>query len=372
MITPKLSDLVGIAGKIAPLDFAESWDNVGLQVGDPVAPVSRIMVALDPGPPAVAGAIEAGCQLLVTHHPLIFSPLKRISTADETGRLVRLALKNDLAVIALHTNYDVADGGVNDLLAARLGVANAQPLKVTGGEEFAKLVAFVPHGFEGKLLDALSPWLAPLGNYRDCSFEADGTGRFRALEGAKPFVGGIGERHTEPEKRLEFLLPKERIAQAVAAMKGVHPYEEPAYDLYPVLNRGNLRGIGRIGFLAEPTTAADFAVTVRQRLGAAGVRLVGEPGRKVKKVALCGGSGASLIQEAARKGADVLVTGDVKYHEARLAESLGLAVLDAGHFATERPMVEGLARALKSALAAKRFEAEVLENQGEREPFSFF
>jgi dinuclear metal center YbgI/SA1388 family protein len=330
------------------------------------------MVALDPLPPAVEGAIEAGCQLLVTHHPLIFAPLKRISTADETGRLVRLALKHDLAVISLHTNYDIADGGVNDILAARLGVENAQPLKITGGEEFAKLVVFVPEGYEEKLLDALSPLLAPLGNYRDCSFEGQGLGRFRALEGAKPFVGEIGVRHQEPEKRLEFLLPKERIAQAVAAVKTVHPYEEPAYDLYPVLNRGAVRGIGRIGLLAEPTTAADFAAAVRQRLGAAGVRLVGEAGRKVKKVALCGGSGASLIQESARKGADILVTGDVKYHEARLAESLGLAVVDAGHFATERPMVEGLAQALRGALAAKRFEAEVLEYQGEREPFGFY
>ncbi len=372
MITPRVSDIVGITNKIAPAELAESWDNVGLQLGDPAGQVSRIMVALDPGGDAVQAAVETGCQLLVTHHPFIFSPLKKISAADETGRLAIKALKNDLSIISLHTNYDIAQGGVNDLLAARLGVEGALPLKVTGGDEYVKLALFVPHGFEERLLQALSPFMAPIGSYRDCSFQGDGIGRFTPMAGANPFVGEVGLGHQEKESRLELLLPKERISGAVAAMKGAHPYEEPAYDLYPVLNRGALRGLGRIGLLAEATSAGEFARTVKERLAASGVRLVGEPGRRVRKVALCGGSGASLLREAARKGADLLVTGDVKYHEAREAEALGVAVLDAGHFATEWPMVQGLASALRRALEAKRFETEVVEFQGEREPFSFW
>jgi putative NIF3 family GTP cyclohydrolase 1 type 2 len=155
-------------------------------------------------------------------------------------------------------------------------------------------------------------------------------------------------------------------------MKRAHPYEEPAFDLYPVLNRSGSRGLGRIGLLREATTAGEFALAVKGGLGACGVRLVGDAGRYVRKVALCGGSGASLIREAALKGADLLVTGDVKYHEARDAQVLGLAVLDAGHFATEWPMVQGLAVALRGALAAKRFDVEVVAYQGEREPFSFW
>lgn len=345
---------------------------MGLQLGDPVRQVSRIMVALDPGAPAVEAAVEAGCQLLISHHPFFFSPLKKISTTDETGRLTILAIKNDLAIISLHTNYDIAQGGVNDLLAARLGLSAAQPLRITGGDEFLKIAVFVPHGFEEKLLQALSSCMAPIGNYRDCSYQGDGLGRFRAMEGANPFVGKVGELHQEKESRLEFLVLKERLTAALAALTDAHPYEEPAYDIYPVLNRGAARGLGRIGLLAEATTAGEYAARVKESLQAAGVRLVGDPGRKVKKVALCGGSGASLLHEAARKGADLLVTADVKYHEAREAEALGIAVLDAGHFSTEFPMVKGLAATLRGALEAKRYETEVLEYQGEREPFSFW
>jgi len=372
MITPRVSDILGITNKIAPNDFAESWDNVGLQLGDPLSQVSRIMVALDPGAPAVQAAVESRCQLLITHHPFIFTPLKKLTASDETGRLAILALRNDLSIISLHTNYDIAQGGVNDLLAGRLGLAETLPLRVTGAEEYLKMVVFVPHGFEERLLDALSACLAPIGNYRDCSFQGDGLGRFTPVEGARPFVGEVGARHQEKESRLEFLIPKERLSAALAALRSAHPYEEPAYDLYPVVNRGAQRGLGRIGALAEPTTAGEFALLVKERLSAAGVRLVGEPGRRVKKVALCGGSGASLLHEAARKGADLLVTGDVKYHEAREAEALGVALLDAGHFATELPMVWGLAGTLRGALEGKRFEAEVIEYQGECEPFSFW
>jgi len=372
MITPRVSDILGITNKIAPSELAESWDNVGLQLGDPLCQVCRLMVALDPGPPAVEAAVEARCQLLITHHPFIFTPLKKITAKDETGRLAILALKNDLSIISLHTNYDIAEGGVNDLLAQRLGVQGTEPLRVTGACEYLKMVLFVPHGFEERLLDALSSFMAPLGNYRDCSFQGDGVGRFTALNGARPFVGELDVRHQEKESRLEFLLQKERLNAALTALKGAHPYEEPAYDLYPVLNRGPLHGLGRIGALPEATTAGEFARLAREQLQAGGVRLVGEPGRRVKKVALCGGSGASLIHDAARKGADLLVTGDVKYHEAREAEALGIALLDAGHFATELPMVEGLAAALRGELEAKKYQVEVLAYQGEREPFSFW
>jgi len=345
---------------------------VGLQLGDPSRSVSRIMVALDPGSPAVEAAIAAGCELLVTHHPFIFTPLKKITAADETGRLTLRAAKNDLAIISLHTNFDIASGGVNDLLAGHLGVLESQPLKVTGAEEYLKLVVFVPKGHEEGLLKALSPHLANLGNYQDCSFQTQGLGRFTPLEGAQPFAGVVGRPEVQEESRVEVLLAKPKLAVALNALKGTHPYEEPAFDVYPVLYQGEVRGLGRIGLLAEPTSAGAFALQVKKVLAASGVRLVGDPARAVRKVALCGGSGASLLHDAARKGADLLVTGDVKYHEAREAEALGIALLDAGHFATEWPMVHGLAEALVRALEKRKYQTEVLAYQGEREPFSFF
>ncbi|HEX8960199.1 MAG TPA: Nif3-like dinuclear metal center hexameric protein [Geobacteraceae bacterium] len=371
MLAPKISDIVGIINKIAPFSRAEEWDNVGLQVGDPTSSADRIMVALDPGRDVLEAAIAAGCRCLLTHHPFIFKPLKRISIADPLGELISLAIKNDLAVISLHTNLDVARGGVNDLLAGLLGVSATLPLKTTCVEELVKLSAFVPKGSEERVLEALFRFSGVIGNYRDCSFQVPGTGTFTPLEGAKPHIGRVGRRELVEESRIEVLLRRDDVTAAVAALVKAHPYEEPAYDLYPLLNRGEASGLGRIGTLPEETSLAEFAAAVKGRLDLRGTRFVGEPGRRVKKVALCGGSGTTLLRDAVRQGADVLVTGDIKYHEAREAEVLGIALVDAGHFATERPMIRGVAELLRGELAHRRFNAEVLAFEGEREPFSY-
>ena len=370
MITPKISDVVGIINKIAPFSRAEEWDNVGLQVGDPAAPAEKIMVALDPGRDALEAAVAAGCRCLLTHHPFIFKPLKRISLSDPLGDLLTFAIKNDLAVISLHTNLDVAQGGVNDLLAGLLGVASSEPLKITDRVEFVKLAVFVPRGSEAHVLESLFRFGGFIGNYSDCSFQAAGTGTFKPLEGAKPFIGVVGKREYAEESRIEVLLRKEDVPAALNALVKAHPYEEPAYDLYPLLNRGKSSGLGRIGLMPEETTLGHFAAVVKNRLDVQTLRFVGAAGRKVRKVALCGGSGAFLVRDAWKQGADVLVTGDVKYHEAREAETLGLALIDAGHFATERPMIRGVAELLKGELANRKFIAEVLAFEGEREPFS--
>src|SRR6266702_5719529 len=292
MNTPKVSDVVGIINKIAPFGRAEEWDNVGLQVGDPAAPVEKIMVALDPGKDALEAAVAAGCRCLLTHHPFIFKPLKRISLADPMGELLALAIKHDLAVISLHTNLDVAQGGVNDLLAGLLGVASSEPLKVTDREEFVKLAVFVPTGSEAQVLEALFRFSGFIGNYSDCSFQSAGTGTFKPLDGAKPFIGEVGKRECAEESRIEVLLRNEDVTAAVNALVKAHPYEEPAYDLYPLLNRGKASGLGRIGLLQKETTLVRFAASVKNNLDAQSLRFVGAAGRKVRKVALCGGSGA--------------------------------------------------------------------------------
>ncbi|HEY6839181.1 MAG TPA: Nif3-like dinuclear metal center hexameric protein [Geobacteraceae bacterium] len=370
MNTPKVSDIAGIINKMAPPRFAEEWDNVGLQVGDAASPVDRIMVALDPTLGAVAAATDAQCQLLLTHHPLIFSPLKRVVASDAVGAAVTRAIRHGLAVFSLHTNYDMAVGGVNDLLAEKLGVTASAPLKVAAREELVKLSVFVPLGHEEGVLEELFRFGAPIGNYRDCSFRTAGTGTFRPLEGAAPFVGEVGKRAEVEETRVEVLLRGDDVAAAVAALRKAHPYEEPAYDLFPLLNRGTARGHGRIGVLEHATTLDAFAAAVGKRLDASGVRYVGDGGRKIQKVALCGGSGAFLLREALYQGADVLVTGDVKYHEAREAEALGVAVVDAGHFATELPMAAGLAASLGKELATRGFSATITVFEGEKDPFS--
>lgn len=370
MQTPKVSDIIGIINKIAPFSLAEEWDNAGLQVGDPAMPVERIMTALDPCREAVKAAIAQDCRMLLTHHPLIFNPVKRISLSEQTGSLIALAVKHDLAVVSMHTNYDIAEGGLNDLLAERLGVGSCAPLKMMDAQELVKLSVFVPSERSEALLEALFPFTAAIGNYSDCSFRSEGVGTFMPLEGAKPFLGRIGERASAAESRVEVLLRKSDITPALAAMRKAHPYEEPAFDLYPLLNRGEARGLGRIGELPDISTLAAFAAQVKERLGAGSVRVVGDPAQRVKKVALCGGSGASLMREARFQGADLLVTGDVKYHEARDAQALGIALIDAGHFSTEILMVEGAADRLRQEMEKRRFKGEVKAFDGEREPFS--
>jgi dinuclear metal center YbgI/SA1388 family protein len=371
MKQPKVSDIIGIINKIAPFARAEEWDNVGLQVGDPAGPAGKIMVALDPGRDAVEEAVAHGCRLLLTHHPLIFTPLKKIALSEPAGQLIALTIRNNLAVVSLHTNLDVAPGGVNDFLAGLLGVAACAPLKVAYQEELVKLSVFVPQGSEDPVLEALFRYSGVIGNYSDCSFRSPGIGTFRPLEGARPFIGETGKRESAAENRVEVMLRRDDLAAALQVMRKVHPYEEPAFDVYPLLNKGKATGLGRIGILEEETTLAGYAAFVRERLGVPGLRYVGPAGRPVRKVALCGGSGASLLRDAWRQGADLLVTGDVRYHDAREAETLGVALLDAGHFATEFPMVRGVAEILKKELQEKRFDAEVLACSGEREPFSY-
>jgi dinuclear metal center YbgI/SA1388 family protein len=371
MQSPKVSDILGIINKFAPLRRAESWDNPGLQVGDLQGAAARIMVSLDPCGEAVHAAADVGCGLLVTHHPLIFSPLKRLSAQDAVGGAVMEAVRRNVSVVAAHTNYDAADGGLNDLLARRLGLRECEPLRNTGSEKLAKLVIFAPAGYEDAVREAVFPFAVTLGRYDECSFMASGTGTFRPLEGARPFSGEEGRRTLAQEGRLEFLVREEDAAAAMKAMGRVHPYEEPAVDVYPLLNRGSTEGVGRCGLLPQPLQLGDFARQVKESLAAPGLRVVGSLDRQVRKVALCGGSGAFLLNDASFRGADVLVTGDIKYHEARNAEALGVALIDAGHFSTEKVAIDGLADIIRRGLEGRGMTADVLAYAGEREPFIF-
>lgn len=370
MKKPKTADILGIINKIAPTILAEAWDNPGLHIGNPTDEVSRVMIALDPTPDVVDSAIAASCQLLVTHHPFIFKPLKSISTSNTLGASIHKTIKSGLAVISMHTNYDIASGGLNDLLAAKLGVTKCTPLKITATDELVKLVVFVPAGQLEQLRDGMSPFTAAQGNYRDCSFTVSGTGTFTPLAGSEPFTGTIGKLSSIAEERLELLVARSTLPRAIKTLLAKHPYEEPAFDIYPLLKEGAGLGLGRIGYLREPVTLADYAVQLKNCLSAPALRYVGNPASRISKVALCSGSGASLLHEAARSGADVLVTGDIKYHEARDAENIGLALIDAGHFPTEIIMVQEIKARLDNELFAAGYkDCQVLACNVEKDPF---
>jgi dinuclear metal center YbgI/SA1388 family protein len=370
-MTPRVSDILGIINKIAPSALAEGWDNVGLQVGNPSSLSSRIMVALDAGKEAIEAAITAQCQLLLTHHPFLFHSIKKINIADPLGNLIVQAIKNDLAIISLHTNFDIADGGVNDLLVESLGITSSAPLKITSREELRKLSVFVPKGYEEKVLEALFRFSGFIGNYSDCSFKTYGIGTFKPHAGAKPFIGEQGKRENVEEARIEVLLRNNDVSAALNALFKVHPYEEPAFDLYPLMNEGKACGLGRIGALEWEVPLDTFAGTIKEKFALQGLRFVGEGRRKVRKIAVCGGSGASLLHDAKRQGADVFVTGDIKYHDARDAQMMDLALIDLGHFASEALMIHGLKARIRMELADKGYEAEILACEAENDPFNF-
>lgn len=368
--TFRLQDLTGLLHKLYPPFLAEDWDNVGLQVGDPGMPVERILVALDPSEATLDEALRRGAQALLCHHPLIFRPLKRLTPQDETGRILFRAVREGIAVLCAHTNLDRARDGLNDWLAARLGLLASQPLETSASGDLLKLVVFVPAGYEDRVAEALHrSGAGHVGGYDRCAFRALGTGTFRPGAESDPFIGRPGETEEVREVRLETVLPRELTAKVLEKMRKAHPYEEVAFDLIPLANNRPGIGLGRIGRLAAPVPLADFAARVTQDLRCQAPRLVGDPAAAVSKVAVCGGSGASLIHEAARQGADVLVTGDVKYHEARGAESLGLALIDAGHFATERLMVDALAERLQRATRERQLNLVIDTAEGEEDPF---
>jgi dinuclear metal center YbgI/SA1388 family protein len=370
MNTPKISDILGIINKKFPFSLAENWDNTGFQLGSPSGPAQKIMVALDPLPEVIEQAISAQCQLLITHHPLIFSPLRQITTTTATGKLLLQAADGQLSLISMHTNYDIAAEGLNDILAKRIGLQNIQPLRISRYEELVKLVVFVPKEHLSVVRDALFQHTEPLGNYRNCTISAAGYRTFQPLKGAQPTIGEIGKLETVEEQRLELLVRKERLSKTIRTLLSVHPYEEPAFDCYPLLNETIPYGLGRIGRLAEPLPLKHLADRIICMLGCTAVRLVGNPSRTVQKVAVCSGSGASLLQEAVRAGADLLLTGDIKYHDAREALMLGITLIDAGHFPTERIMVEAVLSFLETSLAQNNFRAELLAADTETDPFT--
>ncbi|TCJ18863.1 Nif3-like dinuclear metal center hexameric protein [Rubrobacter taiwanensis] len=341
-------DIAAAVEKIAPGGLAESWDNCGLQAGSLDAPVERVLVALTPLPEVFDEAEELGANFLLFHHPLIFGdPLRSVDFGRYPGDLILRAARAGLTVYAAHTSYDAAPGGVSVALARALGLEGPLEVVVPAGE-LRKLVVFVPEENAGELSDALSAAGAGvIGEYTHCTFRTPGTGTFRGSEHTSPHIGEAGRLEQVAEIRLETVVPAHLARRAAAAAAEAHPYEEMAYDLYPVDGHPEGCGYGRTGRLPEAMTPRRLAEYVSGRLGFP-ARLVSdpEPERQVGRVAVLGGSGGSFIRRVAASEAEAYVTGDIRYHEALLAESLGLPLIDAGHAATELPSLRPLAERL--------------------------
>jgi dinuclear metal center YbgI/SA1388 family protein len=342
---------------LAPLGHAASWDRSGLRIGDPNASVSSVLVALS----LTAGAYEAakavGAQLLVTHHPPVWEPLTTLRMDDAETRLwVRLAA-DGIACYAAHTNLDVAPGGVNDVLAERLGLDETRVLFPAREAEQVKLVTFVPQGHLAAVRAGVcEAGAGVIGDYTYCTFSTEGVGTFLPGEGADPFAGRKGRVNEEPERKLEVLVPKARLGRVLRALFEAHPYEEVAYDVFPLVNRDERIGLGRRGRLPEPMPLGQFAERVCERLDTPHVRVTGPLDRTVSSVAVLGGAGGGQLGRVPG-GVDVTVTGDVGYHDAASAVERGQAVIDAGHAATEKWVVPALQGYLERRLPDVRFTA---------------
>ena len=319
----------------APLPLQDGFDNAGLQIGLTEAEVAGVLLCLDVTEAVVDEAVALGCNLIVSHHPLIFSPLKRITGSNYIERCVIKALANGIAIYSAHTNIDNAPGGVNYLIAEKLGLQNVRIL-VPKEDALLKLAVYVPASAADAVRDALfAAGCGNIGNYDSCSYNVDGYGTFKANEGCNPFCGNVGELHREQEVRIETVLPAYLKNKVVAALIKAHPYEEPAFDIYQLKNGWDSVGSGVIGELPAECDEAEFLQGVKENFNVGSVRHTPLLGKSVKRVALCGGAGGSFAGAAMAAGADVYMTGEARYHD--LFNYAGkMLVVVIGHYESEQ------------------------------------
>lgn len=367
MTLTRVRDITSIVEEHFPLSLAEDWDNSGLQVGSYDSQVKNVVIALDVDGYIVKKAIESKAELIITHHPMFFKGIKKINYSTSQGSLIKALINNDITVYSAHTNLDAGENGLNQLLATTLDLVDIKPLYKGQEDTLIKLVVYVPITHIEEVRKAINEaGSGNIGNYSDCSFRTLGTGTFKPGDASNPFIGEAGQLEEVEEYRLETIVYKSNISKVLKAMQDAHPYEEVAYDLYDLKNEGKYFSMGRVGMLPDKMPLEAFAKTVKNKLNLGSLRVVGDLSKPIKKVAVIGGSGASLINKVVSQNVDVLVTGDLKYHEAKDAQSLGLAVIDAGHQGTEEIMVNWLAKWLDNESKCRNIEVKitpVLANQ---------
>lgn len=333
----------------APKDIAWERDNIGLQVGNPKAPVARILVCLDCTIPVVREAIRLKANLIISHHPLLFRPPKSITPRDETGATIQELVRNGINLYSAHTNLDFTRNGTSFALAEAIGLHKIDFLHKTYTLQ-RKIVTFVPEHAVADIRRAMAEAGAGIiGNYEHCSFTSQGSGSFKGNESSRPAVGANKKLEIVPEVRLEMIADRRTVPSVIAAMKAAHPYEEPAFDVYPLENIHQEYGYGIIGTLPRPQRVPAFLRNVKRGLKAGSLRHTTPLTTYIQRVAACGGSGAELIDAAIAAGAEAFITADVKYHDFHHAAGK-ILLIDAGHYETENPVVGTVVKFLKQEL----------------------
>ena len=335
----KLSDLCNYLDSEIPLSFQEGYDNSGLQVGQSGKEITSALIALDVTEAVIDEAFQKGCDIIISHHPLIFNGLKKITGNSSTDRILVKAIKNDIAVYSAHTNLDMMSNGVSIKMAQKLNLQNIKVLRPLKNR-LVKLVTFIPDDHLDRVREAIfNAGAGNIGKYDQCGFSVSGTGSFRAGEGTNPYTGQKGKTHFGNEIRFETILFSHLQEDVIKALLAAHPYEEVAFDLYPVENNNIEIGLGCTGDLTEPVNEINFLNLISSVFKAQGLRYSGLTGKSVSKVALCGGSGAVLLNDAVSTGADAFVTGDIKYHTFFEADGR-ILIVDCGHFESEKFSIE--------------------------------
>jgi dinuclear metal center YbgI/SA1388 family protein len=353
-----LGDVVAVLDGLYDPAWAESWDAVGLVTGDPGQPVRKILFAVDPMRVVVDEAIDGGFDLLVTHHPLLLKGVNSVAATTPKGKVIHDLIKSGTALHVCHTNADNANPGVSDALARKLELQDTRPLKALPRDPMDKVVVYVPIDDTQKLIDAMAAAGAgEIGDYDRAAWTSAGEATFRPLDGAKPTIGKVGEIEVVPESRVEMVLPRHRRRAVVQALQAAHPYEEPAFDIFELASLPSNLGGGRVGVLAQAQTLEEFAATVAASLPRTqhGVRVAGDPKRRIESVAVVGGAGDSEFERVRAAGVDAYVTADLRHHPATEARAydVGPALVDVAHWASEWPWLEDAERLLTAGLAER-------------------
>ncbi len=335
----KLSEVIAVFETVAPPAYQEPYDNAGLVTGNGDLEVTAALLCIDVTEDIISEAMRMGANLIISHHPVLFHSLKSITGKNQTERILITALSHNIALYSVHTNLDNIYGGVNQKICQKLDLQHLKIL-LPLPDGLRKLVTYVPLAHASGVRQALfDAGAGNIGAYDSCSFSSEGRGSFRAPEGTNPFTGEIGKLHFEEETRIETVFPAILKSRIVAALLKAHPYEEVAYDIFPLDNSYDRAGSGMIGELREPLEIMDFLNRVKETFGCRVLRYSPLVRNTIRKVAVCGGSGSFLIPKAIAAGADVFITGEVKYHQFFDAEK-HLVIVDTGHYESERFTIE--------------------------------
>ena len=365
-MTITVGELNAIVSKLAPPSVAEPWDNVGLQVGDPESIVKKSVVALEISSRTIEEAAACGATAIICHHPLIFHPIKSLREDKYGNFMLARLIRSRIALIVAHTNLDKSEPGPNYALANALGIQVEKWLRPDSRQEFVKLLIFTPEGHEAAMIEAIARGGGGgIGNYSHCTFRSRGTGTFKPLEGANPFIGDVGRMEETEEWRIESLVPRKALANVLREVRAAHPYEEPALDVVPVEIALSSSGLGIIGSLpgeiglSEWQKAVDAAIRPLLPKSSQsqweGCRIITGSSRSIQRIAICSGSGGSLIADAADVGVDCLLTGEIDHHDAIMARERDLPVVCLGHFASEAAAMPYFADALRTEAPSLEF-----------------